>query len=136
MNRFEEPIRILSDLHLAHPGSRIVNAAQLAPLLDGVKTLIFNGDTSEERMKKYREPAQAQLDALDKAKMPVICHQNEVGLKHKGNTIVAWMHGDEPDNAQGRRLRGYKPPIPPHEVVEGFEAMRKLDKRPVPLNLG
>lgn len=81
-------------------------------------------------------PNQAQLDALEKAEMPVICHQNEVGLKHKGKVIVGWMHGDEPDNAQGRRLTGYKPPIPPHEVVQGFEAMRKKDKRPVLLNLG
>jgi hypothetical protein len=52
-----------------------------------------------------------QLTALERAKMPVICHQNEVGLAHKGDTIVAWMHGNEPDNAQGRRLRGFKPPI-------------------------
>lgn len=81
-------------------------------------------------------PTEAQLEALDKAKMPVICHQNEVGLAHKGGTIVAWMHGDEPDNAQGRRLRGYAPPIPPQDVVKGFEAMKKLDKRPVLLNLG
>lgn len=84
----------------------------------------------------FNGPTEAQLQALDKAKMPVICHQNEVGLAHQGDTIVAWMHGDEPDNAQGRRLRGYKPPIPPHEIVAGFEAMRKIDKRPVLLNLG
>lgn len=84
----------------------------------------------------YNGPTEAQLQALDKAKMPVICHQNEAGLAHQGDTIVAWMHGDEPDNAQGRRLRGYKPPIPPHKIVAGFEAMRKIDKRPVLLNLG
>ena len=81
-------------------------------------------------------PTVAQLQALDRAKMPVICHQNAIGLAHKGDTIVAWMHGDEPDNAQGRRWRGYKPPIPPHEVVASFEAMRKADPRPVLLNLG
>lgn len=84
----------------------------------------------------FNGPTEPQLEALDKAKMPVICHQNEVGLAHKGKTIVGWMHGDEPDNAQGRRLRGYKPPIPPHEIVAGFEAMRKRDQRPVLLNLG
>lgn len=64
MSRFEEPIRILSDLHLAHPGGRIIDARQLAPLLAGVKTVIFNGDTSEERMQKYRDKATAHLEAL------------------------------------------------------------------------
>jgi len=64
MSRFEEPVRILSDLHLAHPGSRILAARQLAPLLEGVKTVIFNGDTSEERMRKYRELAATQLETL------------------------------------------------------------------------
>ena len=28
MSQFDEPIRILSDLHLAHPGSRVVDARQ------------------------------------------------------------------------------------------------------------
>src|SRR5690606_9966894 len=84
----------------------------------------------------YQGPTAEQLEALRKVDMPVICHQNEVGLAHQGDTIVAWMHGDEPDNAQGRRLRGYAPPIEPHVIVKGFEAMRKLDQRPVLLNLG
>ena len=64
MSRLEEPIRILSDLHLAHPGSRIVDASQLGPLLEGVKTVIFNGDTTEERMKRLREQAAAHLGKL------------------------------------------------------------------------
>jgi hypothetical protein len=35
------------------------------------------------------------------AGMKLICHQNQVGLKHAQDaTILAWMHGDEPDNAQ------------------------------------
>ena len=32
-----EPIRILSDLHLGHPGSLLRSAAMLRPLLDGVE---------------------------------------------------------------------------------------------------
>ena len=64
MDAFEEPIRILSDLHLAHPGSRIVDTVQLAPLLMGVKTVIFNGDTCEERMKKFRDAAEQHLVTL------------------------------------------------------------------------
>lgn len=64
MKPFEEPIRIISDLHLAHPGSSVVDVAQLSPLLEGVKTLIFNGDTIEERMKQYRDLAASHLEAL------------------------------------------------------------------------
>lgn len=84
----------------------------------------------------YQGPNEQQLKALAKAKMPVICHQNEVGLADKSGTIVAWMHGDEPDNAQRQKSGGYGPPTPPHEIAAGFEAMRKKDKRPVLLNLG
>jgi len=84
----------------------------------------------------YQGPTEQQLKALAKAKMPVICHQNVVGLKDESGTIVAWMHGDEPDNAQRQKSGGYGPPTPPHEIVKGFEAMRKKDKRAVLLNLG
>jgi hypothetical protein len=85
----------------------------------------------------HEGPTKEHLAALDKAQMPVICQQNEVGLAHRGNTIVGWMHGDEPDNAQGRRLTGYKPPIEPWQVVETYERLRKADRtRPVLLNLG
>ena len=64
METFEEPIRIISDLHLAHPGSSVVDVAQLSPLLEGAKTVIFNGDTTEERLKEYRDLAAAQLEEL------------------------------------------------------------------------
>ncbi|MCB1231805.1 MAG: metallophosphoesterase family protein [Verrucomicrobiae bacterium] len=45
----EEPIRVFSDLHLAHPGCRIDAVASLAPLFEGAGTVIFNGDTCEQR---------------------------------------------------------------------------------------
>jgi predicted phosphodiesterase len=44
-----EPILILSDLHLGHRASRIKHPDQLAPLLRGPGSVIFNGDTSEMR---------------------------------------------------------------------------------------
>jgi len=44
-----EPIRIISDLHLGYSGSLLTDAAQMRPLLDGVGTLVFNGDTAELR---------------------------------------------------------------------------------------
>lgn len=85
----------------------------------------------------WRGPTEAQLAALDAAGMRVICEQNDVGLAHAAPTIVAWMHGDEPDNAQGRRLTGYAPPIPPWQVAASYERMRRADPtRPVLLNLG
>ena len=52
--QFEEPIRILSDLHFGHPASIIEQPAQLAPLFGGAKTVIFNGDTVELRYLRGR----------------------------------------------------------------------------------
>ncbi len=53
-------------------------------------------------------------------------------------TIVGWMHGDEPDNAQELPGgKGYGPPMPPAKIVAEYEAIRKADPtRPVMLNLG
>jgi predicted phosphodiesterase len=51
---FEEPIRILSDLHFGHPASIIEQPRQLLPLFRGAKTVIFNGDTVELRYLRGR----------------------------------------------------------------------------------
>src|ERR1041384_7493007 len=49
----------------------------------------------------WEGPTEEQLAALKEAGMRVICEQNQVALKHlKDPAIAAWMHGDEPDNAQ------------------------------------
>jgi len=85
----------------------------------------------------HRGPTPAQLEALAAARMRVICAPNDVARAFPAGTIVGWMHGDEPDNAQGSRLLGYAPPIEPWRVVESYEAMHKQDPtRPVLLNLG
>ena len=87
----------------------------------------------------YRGPTEDQLDALDKAGIRLICGQNERSLRFRDRpTIVGWMHGDEPDNAQSLgQGKGYGPPIPPARIVEGYERIRKADPdRPVLLNLG
>ena len=63
----EGPIHILSDLHLAHPGSRITEVAQLRPLLEGARTVLFNGDTFELRKKALVPRAlecRAELEAM------------------------------------------------------------------------
>jgi hypothetical protein len=75
--------------------------------------------------------------------MAVVCHQNSAGLEHRDDpTIVGWMHGDEPDNAQPIRdpvtgKRGYGPCIPPPRIVEDYKRLHAADPtRPILLNLG
>jgi hypothetical protein len=91
----------------------------------------------------WRGPTEDQLAALKAAGMPVICHQNKLGLAHKDDpTIIGWMHGDEPDNAQEVRdpqtgRRRYGPPIAPARIVADYERIHAADPtRPVMLNLG
>src|SRR4051812_8944420 len=87
----------------------------------------------------WRGPTEEQLDALDEAGIRLICGQNERSLRLKDRpTIVGWMHGDEPDNAQSLgRGKGYGPPIPPAAIVERYAKIREADPdRPVLLNLG
>jgi hypothetical protein len=86
----------------------------------------------------WRGPNQEQLDQLKSAGMKVICSQNEFArgrIDHE--TIIAWMHGDEPDNAQSKTGGGYGPPIEPAKIVENYQRIRAADpSRPVLLNLG
>lgn len=86
----------------------------------------------------WEGPTEEQLAALQAAGMPVICHQNAVGLKHlEDPTIVAWMHGDEPDNAQPAAGGGWGPAIPPATIIADYQRLAASDpSRPVWLNLG
>jgi hypothetical protein len=87
----------------------------------------------------WQGPTEEQLGLLRQAGMKVICHQNAVGLAHiEDPTIVGWMHGDEPDNAQSLgEGKGYGPPILPEKIVADYEQIRAADaNRPVLLNLG
>ena len=87
----------------------------------------------------WRGPTEAQLAALAKAGMRLICEQNRTALEHLDDrTIIGWMHGDEPDNAQELPNRsGYGPPIAPEKIVESYQHLRSTDpSRPVMLNLG
>jgi hypothetical protein len=52
----------------------------------------------------WQGPTQAQIDTLRRFNMPVICSQNAWASQHLDERlIVAWMHGDEPDNPSGTR---------------------------------
>jgi hypothetical protein len=91
----------------------------------------------------WQGPTEKQLAELKAAGMPVICEQNRVGLAHKADrTIVGWMHGDEPDNAQpitdpATGKGGYGGPVPPTRVVQEYNRLRAADPtRPILLNLG
>lgn len=91
----------------------------------------------------WQGPTHAQLAALKAAGMFVICEQNAVGLLHKADpTIVGWMHGDEPDNAQAitdpaTGKQTYGPPVPPARIVADYKRLRAADPtRPILLNLG
>src|SRR5205085_3957803 len=87
----------------------------------------------------YRGPTDEQLAALEKAGMYAVVHQNERSLKYRDSkVIVAWMHGDEPDNAQPvRGPQRWGPPVPPEKIVADYERIKATDPtRPVLLNLG
>lgn len=87
----------------------------------------------------WRGPTQEQLAQLKAAGMKVICHQNAASLKYvDDSTIIGWMHGDEPDNAQALRdNKGYGPPIAPQKIIDDYTKIRQADPtRPVILNLG
>jgi hypothetical protein len=87
----------------------------------------------------WRGPTEKQLEELKAADMKVICHQNKVGLNSVNDrTIIGWMHGDEPDNAQSLgKGKGYGPPIKPQKIIDDYHRIRKADPtRPVLLNLG
>ncbi len=87
----------------------------------------------------WQGPKDSQLAELKAAGMRVVCDQNAVGLRHLADpTIAAWMHGDEPDNAQSLgEGKGWGPPIPAERIVADYEAIRRRDpSRPVLLNLG
>lgn len=59
-----EPVRILSDLHLGHRVSRIEGVASLRPLIAGAGTILFNGDTWQELAAPFRECSRRMLDEL------------------------------------------------------------------------
>ncbi|HZE98867.1 MAG TPA: hypothetical protein VE981_17800 [Planctomycetota bacterium] len=86
----------------------------------------------------WQGPTQVQFDVLKAAGMKLVCHQNEFGLAHKDDsTIIAWMHGDEPDNAQEKKGGGYGAPIATEKIVADYKKVHDADpSRPVLLNLG
>jgi hypothetical protein len=82
---------------------------------------------------------QDKLDHLKNANMKVIAHQNSFGLTNLEEPLIyAWMHGDEPDNAQRNRTENkWDPCRDPADIIRDYEKIKKKDPtRPVYLNVG
>lgn len=116
------PIRIISDLHLAHPASRVKNVRQLEPLLEGTRTMVFNGDTVELRMAAIAPTAMryrnSLLDLCAEMRIePILINGNhdptlgDRDFLELENHALMITHGDAlfpeitPWNHNGRRLR-------------------------------
>jgi hypothetical protein len=87
----------------------------------------------------WQGPTQSQIDLLKQHGMKLICEQSDKSLKFiDEKLLIAWMHGDEPDNAQSLGDgKGYGPPVPAENIVADYRRIRQRDpSRPVILNLG
>lgn len=87
----------------------------------------------------WGELDQEKLNVFKNAGIKVICDQNEFGLQNLSEkTIYAWMHGDEPDNAQwNNSTKKYDPCIDPAIIINDYNNIKSNDpSRPVYLNLG
>jgi predicted phosphodiesterase len=105
MPHFEEPIRIVSDIHFGHPASIIEKATQLTPLFRGAKTVIFNGDTVEMRYIRGRSIGMRNSmiireTCLEAGAQPVFINGNHDPMLSElchvdlGNGAVLVTHGD------------------------------------------
>lgn len=59
-----QPVLILSDLHLGHKGSLLDDVSMLEPMLQGIGTLLLNGDTWQELAKEFRDVGETLLTDL------------------------------------------------------------------------
>ena len=57
-------VRILSDLHFGHAAGYVRHLDQIAPLMEGVSRVIFNGDSVEMRFIEEREAAERNAAEL------------------------------------------------------------------------
>jgi predicted phosphodiesterase len=99
------PVLVVSDLHLAHPATYFIEPSWIVPLLDGVRTVVFNGDTCELLSIKHRNDADRKLEAiadlcLDRGVRPLFLtgnHDSTISSLHElslfGGKVVV-THGD------------------------------------------
>ena len=86
----------------------------------------------------WQGPTEAQLSILARNGMFVVAEQNDVALRSENRHVIkAWLHRDEPDNAQPIGLGLYGRCIPAAEVVRRSREMKLNDPtRPVMINFG
>lgn len=91
-----EPIRIISDLHLGLSASAVQNAEQIAPLFQNVGSVIFNGDTVEMRFTDPSNKARRNSEALAEACRKAGAEPCFINGNHDP-TISALNHADLAD---------------------------------------
>ncbi len=93
-----EPVRVLSDLHLGHKISRISNVNALRPLISGAGTVIFNGDTWQELARPFFERSKVMLEDLR-----VLCREEGAeAIFLSGNHDPGWSGPGWMALAEGR----------------------------------
>lgn len=81
-----EPVRILSDLHLGHKVSRLERVSALRPMIAGAATVIFNGDTWQELARPFFQRSQVMLEELK-----VLCREEGAeAIFLSGNHDPGW----------------------------------------------
>jgi hypothetical protein len=86
----------------------------------------------------HEGPTEQQLAMLARQHMFAVTEQNDVGLKSPNRQVIkAWMHPDEPDNAQPIGSGLYGSCIPAADVTRQTQEMKIQDPtRPVLINFG
>lgn len=86
----------------------------------------------------WKPPTKEELDELDRNGIFLIVEQTPQALALGDSRVIrAWLHIDEPDNAQPNGRGGYGDCIAPEEVVRRYQDIRAADAtRPVLLNFG
>jgi predicted phosphodiesterase len=92
----KQPVRIVSDLHLAHRVSRISRVSALRPLLEGAATVIFNGDTWQELNRAVATRSAEMLDELRQLCAEAACEPIFLSGNHDpGWPGPGWVELDE-----------------------------------------
>ncbi|MES2706700.1 MAG: metallophosphoesterase [Verrucomicrobiota bacterium] len=138
-----EPLRVISDLHLGHDISTVRTVESLRGLVAGAGTMIFNGDTSQERGTMFRDKADRML-----AELHQLCAEEKADTVFlKGNHDPAVDGPDLLDLASGRvtvmhgdillplispwslHVRKFRPVLEKIHAEYDAEARRRLDVR-------
>ena len=88
-----EPVRVVSDLHLAHPSGLVGEVEALRPLVRGAGTVVFNGDSYEESYEAWRARGRDML-----AELHQLCAEEGAGAvflpgnHDPGISPRGWLH--------------------------------------------